>query len=165
MYSTTASAYSPTREKSLSTATERLPRIRHHKRHLLIPAIPINPHAREPPIDRNLIQQQVFSHSLAAITSTAAPLPAARSVADKVDPDARDVRHQTRTLCERRRKGDPVVAGADGDWPAKAAREREVDVSVVGAQRHVEEWKYTVASVLGGQTVVLLWENPIVLTL
>ena len=49
------SAYPPTREKPLSTATEHLPTTGHHNRHLIF-AVAVDPHARIPPINRNLIQ-------------------------------------------------------------------------------------------------------------
>jgi hypothetical protein len=42
---------------------------------------------------------------------------------------------------KRRRKGDPVVTSADGDRPAKATRQREKNVSIVGIYLHVEGWE------------------------
>jgi hypothetical protein len=52
-----------------------------------------------------------------------APLPLKWSFADKVYPEARDVRKQRHTIFEGRRKCDPLVAGADGNRPSEAAGE------------------------------------------
>jgi hypothetical protein len=43
-----------------------------------------------------------------------------------------------------------------GNRPAKATEKREIYISMVSTQLHVEEWKSTDASVIGRETVVLL---------
>jgi len=83
----------------------------------------------------------------------ATPLLTVWSVADKVYLNARDVRDQGRTFFERRRKCDPMVAGVDGNWPAKATGKRDVYISKVSAHFHVEECKSTCAFV-GEETAV-----------
>ena len=149
-------AYPPSREKSLGTATEHLPTAGHNDRHLIF-AVAVDPHARIPPIDRNLVQE-VFNIFAAVVIVTAAPLPTARPVADKIYPDAWDVRDQSRSFFKRRRKGDPVVTGADGYGPAKATGKRDVYISVVSAQLHVEECTTTF---VGGERVVLFMSHPL----
>ena len=81
------SSYSPSCEKPLSTAQKHLPIIGPYNRHLIF-AIPIDPHARKPHIDRKFIQKIFYAVALIAVT----PFTTARSGADKVYPDAWDVR-------------------------------------------------------------------------
>lgn len=83
------SVYSPSCEKSFGTATEHLPTIGPHNRNLIF-AVPVDPHARKLPIDRKLIQK-IF-YTLVVVRAAVTPLPAAGSGADKVHPDAWDVR-------------------------------------------------------------------------
>ncbi len=74
---------------------------------------------------------------------------AAWSIADKVYPDARNVREKRGATLERGRQRDPVVTGADGDVPAEATGKGDVDVAVVGAHFYVESWAGPAVSIRG----------------
>ena len=73
----------------------------------------------------------LYSPAVVTVVAVVAPLPNAGSVTDKVYSDAWNVRDQSRMLFERRRKGNPVVASADCDWPAKVTGKRDIYVSVI----------------------------------
>jgi hypothetical protein len=150
------SEYSSARKESVRATKERHPRVKPHPRQLLF-AVPIDPHARIPPTDRKLVQRFALRSFTSVIpVAVATPRPsAALSIANKVYPDARNVRKQRRTFFECRRERDPFVAGEDGDVSTETKGKGDGDISVVSAHFHVESW--TCAAVSVGRGGIMLF--------
>lgn len=154
------SGYSAGREKSVRATAESHPTVRVHPGRLLL-AIPVDPHARKFPVDRELVHGSVLYWSFAFVVvvsnSTRHPTVTsgvAWSTANRVYPEARDVREKRAATLERGRQRDPVVTGADGDVPVEATGKGDVDVAVVGEHLYVESWTGPAVSIRGRRVML-----------
>ena len=126
--------------------------------HFLL-AYPVDPHVCMLSGDQNFVQwffHQTVLVLVLVVQLFPAPLPPARSFANKVYPDVRDVREQRGASFERRRERDAIVSREDCDRPAEATGERESNLAIASAQRYAERWtRKAFQSPVRGRWVVL----------